>query len=153
MTKTRSRKHVQESVARLRAVQLTFDRLYSHEKVAVLLPHFMNERAVSETEADHIESPDKELFSRVAQGVAEQEEMLNDMVNQAYGRNHPGKEPEKLLRAVMLCAAFELWGHPKFDAALIIDEYLDITHAFYDKGQVGLVNGVLDQLNKAIRHT
>jgi len=36
-------------------------------------------------------------------------------------------------------------------AAAVINEYLDVAHAFYDKREAGFVNGLLDAIAKNVR--
>jgi N utilization substance protein B len=42
-------------------------------------------------------------------------------------------------------------AHHDIDVPVIISDYLDITHAFYEGSESKLVNGVLDQISKAVR--
>jgi N utilization substance protein B len=37
------------------------------------------------------------------------------------------------------------------DTPLVIAEYLNVTHAFFDKGESRLINGVLDRVAKEAR--
>lgn len=61
------------------------------------------------------------------------------------------KKIEPLLHAILLCATTELLCHTEIDSALVIDEYLNVTHGFYEKSQVSFVNGILDNIAKAVR--
>ena len=46
---------------------------------------------------------------------------------------------------------FELLMHEDVDAPIIINEYLNITHAFYGGQEAKMVNGVLDSVAKVLR--
>ncbi len=61
------------------------------------------------------------------------------------------KEIEPLLKSIMLCGVTELLSHQEIDTAIIIDDYLNITHAFYEKNQVSFVNAVLDKVASNLR--
>ena len=61
------------------------------------------------------------------------------------------KEHEALIYSILICGAAELLAHLDIDAPVIINEYLDVTHAFYDTGESKLVNGVLDAIAGKVR--
>ena len=55
------------------------------------------------------------------------------------------------LRAVLLCAAYELVNTHDVDATVIIKEYVDLAYAFFTKSEPKMVNALLDQIAKEIR--
>ncbi len=61
------------------------------------------------------------------------------------------KSVEPLLKSILLCGIYEITNHPDIDYPIIINDYLDVTHAFYEHGEVALVNAVLDGLAEVIR--
>jgi N utilization substance protein B len=46
---------------------------------------------------------------------------------------------------------YELVARADVPAATVIDEYLDIAHAFHDDAQVRFVNGLLDTVARGVR--
>ena len=63
----------------------------------------------------------------------------------------PEKEIDPLLKSILLCGVTELLSHQDIDAPIIIDDYLNVTHAFYEKQQVSFVNGILDKVASTLR--
>ena len=63
----------------------------------------------------------------------------------------PEKELEPLLKSILLCGVCELLEHQDIDAPLIINDYLNVTHAFYEQQQVNFVNGVLGKVTSVLR--
>lgn len=63
----------------------------------------------------------------------------------------PEKELEPLLKSILLCGVCELLEHQDIDAPLIINDYLNVTHAFYEQQQVNFVNGVLGKVSSVLR--
>ena len=53
------------------------------------------------------------------------------------------------LRALFLCAIYELINTLDVDAKVIIQEYVDLAYAFFSKGEPKMVNAVLDQVAKS----
>ena len=51
---------------------------------------------------------------------------------------------------VMACDE-KLLARPKTPAKVVINQYVDIAHAFFGRGEPGLVNGVLDRLAHQLR--
>ena len=45
----------------------------------------------------------------------------------------------------------ELHNHPAISAGVIINDYVDVAHSFFDSKEPGLVNAVLDKLAKTLR--
>ncbi|PCJ02787.1 MAG: hypothetical protein COB14_00805 [Alphaproteobacteria bacterium] len=63
----------------------------------------------------------------------------------------PEKELEPLLKSILLCGVCELLEHQDTDAPIIINDYLNVTHAFYEQQQVNFVNGVLGKVSSVLR--
>jgi N utilization substance protein B len=53
---------------------------------------------------------------------------------------------ETTLQAILQVGVFELISPLETPTEVVINEYVDLTHAFYEKQTVGLVNGVLDKV-------
>ena len=81
---------------------------------------------------------------------------------QGLGRAEPGHgfwhaggggaaQPVKSLLQVLRAGAYELLARPDVPTNAAISEYLDVAHAFFDKGDARFANGVLDAVAKAVR--
>ena len=55
------------------------------------------------------------------------------------------------MRALLRAATFELIDRKEIPIKVILDEYLDIAHAFFSGTEPKLVNGVLDTLARRLR--
>ena len=53
---------------------------------------------------------------------------------------------ETTLQAILQVGVFELISPLETPTEVVINEYVDLTHAFFEKQTVGLVNGVLDKV-------
>jgi N utilization substance protein B len=56
-----------------------------------------------------------------------------------------------VLRAILRVGAYELLAREDVPVPVVISEYLDIGHAFYEGKEPGMVNGVLDRLARTLR--
>ena len=84
-------------------------------------------------------------------GVAEDGEELDQVITPALVQGWPLNRLESLIRLILRCGAFELWQRPDIPARVVINEYLEVAHAFYEDKQPAFVNGVLDRLAQSLR--
>jgi N utilization substance protein B len=58
---------------------------------------------------------------------------------------------DKTMLQLLRCGTYELIARPDVPTATVIDEYLDVAHAFFDKKDAKFVNGLLDAVAKDVR--
>ena len=73
------------------------------------------------------------------------------MLAEALAEDWPLARIDPVLRAVMRAGAAELWMSDGPPAKVVINEYLDIAHGFFDGDEPGMANGVLDKLARQLR--
>ncbi len=56
-----------------------------------------------------------------------------------------------VLRAILRTAVSELQAFPETPARVVISEYLDVAHAYFGAAEVGMANGVLDDVARTLR--
>jgi N utilization substance protein B len=91
------------------------------------------------------------LFSRIVRTAAEQQETLDRLLAEALAEEWPLARIDPVLRALMRAGAAELWMRDGPPAKVVINEYLDIAHGFFDGEEPGMANGVLDKLARQLR--
>lgn len=145
-------------LARLVAVQVLYQVSYKEEELEVImtrarddLTSMLNENDDEECEFTIHDRPDMELVGRIVKGVIENEKPLTEMLSGALSNKSSSNRMEKLFKATFLCGVYELLHHKDVDAAIIINDYVDVTKAFFQGKEPGLVNAVLDRLAKVIR--
>ncbi|MBO7097497.1 MAG: hypothetical protein J6W11_02520, partial [Alphaproteobacteria bacterium] len=55
------------------------------------------------------------------------------------------------MQALLLCAVYELTSTLDVDAKVLIQEYVDLAYAFFNKNEPKMVNALLDQIAHAVR--
>ena len=55
------------------------------------------------------------------------------------------------MKAILRVGGYELIARADVPVATVINEYLDVAEAFYDKREKGFVNGLLDAIAKVAR--
>ena len=58
---------------------------------------------------------------------------------------------DSILRAILRCAAYELLERKDVPARVVINEYLDVAHAFFEGEEPRVVNGILDAVARDLR--
>ena len=58
---------------------------------------------------------------------------------------------DSIVRAILRAAAFELMELADVPARVVISEYVEVAHAFFEGDELKVVNGVLDQLARKLR--
>ena len=158
----RSSKNAEKSAARLSAVQAVYQMFENQQKPQSIIEEYTSRRLGKSIDGEHLDKPDTILFKQIVAGVANRIDDLNPLVVEAatYNKkNTKGDEKAKfsafqkepLIRAILLCGAYELLAHHDIDSPIIISDYLNVTHAFYEKGEAKLINAVLDNVKHAVR--
>ena len=55
------------------------------------------------------------------------------------------------MQALLLCAVYELTNTNNIDTKVLIQEYVDLAYAFFNKNEPKMVNALLDQIAHAVR--
>lgn len=151
--KPESSQNARNSAARLAAVQALYQLKGNDEPVPLLIEEYRQHRLGKALDDVQTVMPDSLLFERILKGVTQYGETVQEML--AAALNKDGQQrlvpSEPLLNAILSCGAYELMSHQDIDAPILIDDYLNVTHAFYDQGEHKLVNAVLDRVRNMTR--
>ena len=96
---------------------------------------------------------DPEIAAIIVRGVTEGpiQDRLDQMIEGALADDWSLARLEILMRAILRAGAFELLDRPDVPAKVVINEYVDVANAFFDRGEPGMVNAVLDKLAHGLR--
>ena len=133
--------------SRLAAVQCIYQMALSGLDEREVYQDYVERRMGREMEGDNYVPADLELLSKILDGVSANRNVLNDMITGALNT----KKPEPLLQSILFCGMFELMSHIDIDAPVIINDYVNVTHGFFDQKEADLVNAVLDRQAKNLR--
>lgn len=149
--KPQGSKIARASAARLAAVQAVYQILTNDQSAQSVISEYRLHRLGEAVDGMEMVTPDGILFQKIVEGVYDQMNMLEEMLVAALQKNGKTKPSEPLLMAVLLSGAFELLMNTEVDAPVIVSDYLNVTHAFYETGESKLVNALLDAIKKAVR--
>ena len=145
--------------ARLLAVQAIYAHDFSDEswdKITsrVLLGEMGGQALVDhDAREESIELPaaDAELFTHIVKAYAEQAKEIDNAIRSSLSENIHFNDIEPTLRAILRAGIAEFYANPDLDAPIIINEYVDITRAFFDGAETKITNALLDRFGKILR--
>ena len=111
-----------------------------------IIEEFVNFRLHAAEEDHGLGIPDTQLFRDLASGTAGHINHIDTLISSALSKEGSLDKLETTLQAILQVGVFELISPLETPAEVVINEYVDLTHAFYEKQTVGLVNGVLDKI-------
>lgn len=155
--KKQGSKIARQTAARLAAVQAVYQMKANDQDAKSVISEFNDHRMGESLEGQDMVLPDGALFADIINGVQSRYDDIKGVIDACLSGHSKTKASgsldsmESLLGSVLLCGGFELLAHNETDAPIIISDYLEVTHAFYEGGEAKLVNGVLDNVNKTLR--
>ncbi len=142
--------HSARSAARLAAVQALYQMEISGRGAVDVVEEFVHHRFGEEIEGERIAMADEAFFRDLVRGVIQRQTDIDRSVNGVL-RNWKLERLDATLRALLRTATFELLGMADVPPKVIINEYIEIGHAFLPAQDVGFVNGALDSLARSKR--
>ena len=139
------------AAARLAAVQALYEMDIAGAKADPVLVEFMQSRWKSAAEDGDVPPPDVSFLGDLVRGVEGRLGEIDALLGGALSENWPMDRLEAVLKAILRAGAYELLALGDVPAKVVINEYVDLAHAFFAGKEAGLVNGVLDHLARSLR--
>lgn len=133
------------------AVQAVYQSFSDDKDMRLIAEEYLHYRSGMEVEGETLVEPDRALFSAIVQGVRTHRADLNGLIDANHTRDATKGSLEQILQSILLCGAYELMAHKDVPPSVIINDYIEVTRAFYAGGEPKLVNAVLDSIGKTIR--
>jgi N utilization substance protein B len=146
-----SAKSKSRSAARLASVQALYQMDMEDIGIARLLNEFHSHRLGQEIEDAQYADADPDFFDDVVSGVDARRAEIDERVDGKLGEKWKMDRLDKTMLQILRCGTYELIARPDVPTATVIDEYLDVAHAFFDKKDAKFVNGLLDAVAKDVR--
>lgn len=139
------------SAARVAAAQALYQIELTGVSAERALGEFLEHRAKGDEDGAAIAGADRALFAEIVRGVAARREEVDSMVAASLAEGWALDRLDKVVCAILRAGAFELLSRAKSPARVVINEYVDVAHAFFEDKEPGFVNGVLDRLARIVR--
>jgi N utilization substance protein B len=139
------------SAARLAAVQAIYQSEMTEAGGRAVATEFVKHRLGREIDGDKYAPADEALFRAVVEGTTAKLGEIDPLIGRVLPPDWPLLRLDAVLRAILRAATWELTCHVEVPVRVIIAEYVDLGHAFFDAKETGLINGVLDRLGRELR--
>lgn len=141
-------------LARLAAVQALYQTELTQRPIHLIIKDFLSDPKVllqDQDEGGLAVSVDRDLFVQVTQGTHDNLTDIDSMISGAADAKVTAERVETLLKAILRAGIFELRDHTTIPVGVVINDYVDVAHAYFNAREPGLVNAILDRVGKTLR--
>jgi N utilization substance protein B len=139
------------SAARLAAVQALYQMDMEKIGLARLLDEFHSHRLGAEIEDATYAKAEQSFFDDVVSGVDARRAEIDALIETKLGEQWKIGRLDKTMLQILRAGTYELLARAEIATASIINEYVDVAHAFFDEKDAKFVNGLLDAVAKDMR--
>jgi transcription antitermination protein NusB len=151
MTPTTGASYRQRSATRLAAIQALYALEVSGMAVDGVIADFVERRWAPVDQLADAAKPDESFLRTLVEGVVAHRPEIDVAIQDALAGGWTLARLELLLQAILRAGAYELSAEADVPAKVVINEYLEIAHAFFAGKEPSLVNAVLDRLASRFR--
>ena len=135
--------------ARLAAVQAIYQMELTGADAETVTSEFVEHRFGPEVSGH----PDEDFFGDIVRGVPHHQVEIDRSIVRCLASGWRLSRVDSILRAILRAAAFEVVARKDVPARVILDEYVEISHAFFGGDEPAFVNAALDKLARRKRPT
>jgi len=147
-TETRA---VLRRAARLSAVQGLYQMEMSGAGAASVVRQFRDHRFGHAGEPGEYIEADEDFFEDLLTGAVERQDEIDGHVASALKEGWRLSRLDATVRAILRAGGYELLARADVPAAAVINEYVDVAHAFFEGPEPAFVNAALDTLARRLR--
>jgi transcription antitermination protein NusB len=139
------------TVARLAAVQALYQMELGSAGVEAVIREFVEHRFGRDLEDATLADADEEFFAELLRGVVAEQAEIDRAVVRRLAQNWRLERLDATVRAILRAGTYELLRRADVPAEVVIDEYVELSKAFFDPAEAGFVNGALDSIARDVR--
>ncbi len=139
------------SLSRLAAVQALYQMDVAQTDLNAVITEFKAHRLGNDLEGDQLERADVSFFIDLLKGIVEEQRRLDPLIDKHLASSWRLNRIDSTLRAILRAGAYELEKRSDVPGAVVISEYVDVAHAFFEKDEPRVVNGVLQNLWNSLK--
>jgi N utilization substance protein B len=123
----------------------------THHDAADVIRQFTVHRFGHEKDGAYYDQADQPFFKDLVLGVVRSQRTVDPMIASRLAEGWRLARIDSILRAILRAGAYELSERRDVPAKVIINEYVDMAHAFFGGDEPAVVNGVLDAIARHVR--
>lgn len=144
-------KAITRASARLKAVQALYQMELGSMDAMDVLAQFAGQGLANEPGQENIVSPDWDFFEKLVLGIVSEQRDLDPMIEERLVRGWTLARIDATVRAILRAGSFELSKRKDVPARVVINEYVEVAHSFFDGDEPKMINGILDKLGRKLR--
>ena len=137
--------------ARLAAVQALYQMEVSGSSSATAVIDLLAGRLPVDDQGEIDTDVDADLFRQIVETTVEKQQELDTLLARKLAKGWRLERIDAVARAILRAGLIELWRRPDVPTAVVIDEYVEIAHAFFEGQEPGFINATLDACVAAVR--
>ena len=142
---------ISRSAARLAAVQALYQQEMEGTPTPSLIHEFHAHRLGATIEGATYADAEQSFFDDLVSGTVARKDEIDVLIADRLAKGWSLERLDKPMKAILRVGSYELIARADVPVATVINEYLDVAEAFYDKREKGFVNGLLDAIAKVAR--
>jgi N utilization substance protein B len=132
-------------------VQALYQMDLAETDLADVIEEFKAHRLGGPVDDASIANADPKHFAGVLRGVVHRQREIDPLIDQQLAAGWRLVRIDSIVRAILRAAAYELMDLTDVPVRVVISEYIEVAHAFFEGDESKVVNGVLDQLARKLR--
>ena len=138
------------AAARLLAVQALYQMDIAKTPLENIIREFVAHRL--DVSMDGVDMPegDAVYFEKILRGVVENQTPIDRKIDDCLSENWHLARLDSTLRAILRCGVFELAYGGDAPLGVLVSQYTDIAHAFFDGPEGGMANALLDRVGQGV---
>jgi N utilization substance protein B len=137
--------------ARLAAIQALYQMELTGEDAETVAEEFVTYRFGREPELLALGEPDEAFFGDIVRGVPHRQGEIDAAITKCLASDWRLSRVDSILRAILRAGTYELIARPDVPVRVVIDEYVELSYAFFSGEEPAFVNAALDRLAHRMR--
>lgn len=139
------------SAARLAAVQALYQHTMEEIPIPQLLHEFHMHRLGEQIDDDQFADADVDFFDDLVEGATARLAEIDGLIEGKLASGWSLTRLDRTLHQILRAGTYELLARRDVPVGSVINEYLDVAHAFFDSKDTRFANGLLDAIAKDVR--
>ena len=143
--------HLDRKLARLAAVQAAFQSHQRKQPLLTVMKEFQTQSfamVLDDTTPDVLSGA---FFEELLTGLNEKQDQINEIIVAHLTEGWSFERIDSVSRALLQVGLCELLFHPETPAIVVVHEYTNMAHAFFDEKDAGFINGLLNTVARSVR--
>ena len=137
-----------KSIQRLLVVQTVYEQTLNKNREDIKVEELFSDIIKQSSYKDKLKKSNLNFAKELYIGLRKNHVEVDKILLSSLSNKNKLKTIDKLLSSIFKVAIFELMFQGNISKKIVISEYLMIANRFFEDSEIGLLNGVLDNLQK-----